>query len=73
VENFGLRGPERNRTAIGVRKAHNKMLKDSFSAILPQRLKSVRENSSFAPLGLHHFPLVPTAYAVGFILSPLRG
>jgi len=34
---------------------------------------SVRENSSFAPLGLDHFPLVPTAYAVGFILSPLRG
>jgi hypothetical protein len=36
-------------------------------------LKSVLENSSFAPLGLDHFPLVPTAYAVGCILSPFRG
>jgi len=36
-------------------------------------LQRVRENSSFAPLGLDHFPLVPTAYAVGSILSPLRG
>jgi hypothetical protein len=26
------------------------------------------ENSSFAPLGLGHFPLTPTAYAVGCIL-----
>jgi hypothetical protein len=34
--------------------------------------KSVRENSSFALLGLDHFRLVPTAYAVGFILSQLR-
>jgi len=39
----------------------------------PQGLNSVRENSSFAPLGLDHFLLVPTAHAVGFILSPLRG
>jgi len=35
--------------------------------------KSARENSSFAPVGLDHFPLVPTAYPVGFIISPLRG
>jgi len=40
---------------------------------LRRGLKSVRESSSFAPLGLDHFPLVPTAYAVGCILSPLRG
>jgi hypothetical protein len=33
----------------------------------------VLENSSFAPLGLDHFPLVPRAFAVGCILSPLRG
>jgi len=34
----------------------------------------VRENRSFAPLGLTGFPvLLPTAYAVGCILSPLRG
>jgi len=31
------------------------------------------ENSSFAPLGLVPFPLEPTAYAVGCILTPLRG
>src|SRR5437660_3375917 len=29
---------------------------------LPQGLKSVRENSSFAPLELDHFRLVPTVY-----------
>ena len=29
---------------------------------LPQGLKSVRENSSFAPFGLDHFRLVPTVY-----------
>ena len=32
---------------------------------VPRGLKSVRENSSFAPLGLVHFPLAPTAYARG--------
>jgi len=32
---------------------------------VPRGLKSVRENSSFAPLGLDHFPLAPTAYARG--------
>src|SRR5258708_39861715 len=31
------------------------------------------ENYSFAPLGLPHFPNLPTAYAVGCILAPLRG
>src|ERR1039458_2449541 len=36
-------------------------------------LKCARENSSFAPLGLAHFSLVPTACAVGCILTPLRG
>src|ERR1035438_9861355 len=36
-------------------------------------LKCVRENSSFAPLGLAHFSLVSTACAVGCILAPLRG
>jgi hypothetical protein len=36
-------------------------------------LKSVRENLSFAPLGLVCFPLLPTACAVGCILTPLRG
>jgi hypothetical protein len=37
-------------------------------------LKSVHENSFFAPLGLDHFPLVPTSYAVDFIiLSSLSG
>jgi hypothetical protein len=44
-----------------------------MSGAAPQGPKSVRANFSFAPLGLDHFPLVPTAYAVGFILSPLRG
>jgi hypothetical protein len=33
----------------------------------------VRENLSFAPLGLVCFPLFPTACAVGCILTPLRG
>jgi hypothetical protein len=28
---------------------------------------------SFAPSELGHNPLAPTAYAVGFILMPLRG
>jgi len=28
---------------------------------------------SFAPLGLDHYSFVPTACAVGFILTPLRG
>jgi len=32
----------------------------------------VREKYSFAPLGLVSLLLVPTAYAVGCILSPLR-
>ena len=32
-----------------------------------------RENSSFTPLGLISFLLLPTAYAVGCILAPLRG
>ena len=33
-----------------------------------------RRNRSFAPLGLSRFPNAkPTAYAVGFILSPLCG
>jgi hypothetical protein len=41
--------------------------------MFPQGLQSEHENSSFAPLGLDHFPLVPTALAVGFILAPLRG
>ena len=36
-------------------------------------LKSVRENCSFAPPGLAHFPLTPTAFAVGCILAPPRG
>jgi hypothetical protein len=36
-------------------------------------LKCVRENWSFAPQGLVCFPLFPTAYAVGCILTPLRG
>jgi hypothetical protein len=36
-------------------------------------LKCVRENYSFAPLGLHDLPLFTTAYAVGCILTPLRG
>jgi hypothetical protein len=35
--------------------------------------QSVRENISFAPLGLDRFPLAPTACAVGCILTPLRG
>ncbi len=39
----------------------------------PQGLKCVRENSSFAPPGLVYFPLGPTACAVGFTLTPLRG
>jgi hypothetical protein len=39
----------------------------------PQGLKCAHDNFSFAPLGLDHFALVPTAYAVGFILWPLRG
>jgi hypothetical protein len=34
---------------------------------------SVCENYSCAPLGLVHFPLLPTAHAVGCILAPLRG
>jgi hypothetical protein len=34
---------------------------------------SVRENSSFAPAGLNHFPPLPTACAVGCILAPLCG
>ena len=34
---------------------------------------SACENSSFAPLGLVGFPLLPTACAVGCILTPLRG
>ena len=29
--------------------------------------------ASFAPLGLPRFPLLPTANAVGCILTPLRG
>jgi hypothetical protein len=34
----------------------------------------VRENSSFAPLGLaSFFTFSPTPYGVGCILSPLRG
>jgi hypothetical protein len=33
----------------------------------------VRENASSAPSGLLSFPPRPTAYAVGFILAPLRG
>jgi hypothetical protein len=34
----------------------------------------LRVDSSFAPLGLDWFPFrFPTAYAVGCILSPLRG
>jgi len=36
-------------------------------------LKHVRQNYSYAPPGLDHFPLAPTACAVGCILSPLRG
>ncbi len=32
-----------------------------------------RENSSFAQPGFIRFPLLPTAYAVGCILTPLRG
>ncbi len=40
---------------------------------VPQGLKSVREDCSFAPPGLVHFPLAPTACAVGCILTPLRG
>ena len=40
---------------------------------LPHGLESVCENASFAPAGLDYFALVPTAYAVGCILSPLRG
>jgi len=30
-------------------------------------------NSSFAPAGLSHIPLIPRAYALGCILAPLRG
>jgi len=41
----------------------------SLSAVL----KSGRQNSSFAPLGLDRLALAPTAYAVGCILTPLRG
>jgi hypothetical protein len=33
----------------------------------------VRENRSFAPLGLIGFPLLPTADPVGCTLTPLRG
>jgi hypothetical protein len=52
-------------------------------ALLPQRPRpqlirshlqeTVRENQSFAPLGLVWFPLFPTACAVGCIFTPLRG
>ena len=38
----------------------------------PQGLMRVGENFSFAPSGLNHLPLPPTACAVGCILSPLR-
>jgi len=33
----------------------------------------VHPGYSFAPLGLVLFPTLPTAYAVGCILAPLRG
>ena len=35
--------------------------------------KELCENDTFAPPGLVCFLLVRTAYAVGFILKPLRG
>ena len=35
--------------------------------------KCVRENSSFAPPGVDHFPLLPRSCALGCILTPLRG
>src|ERR1700684_1597339 len=36
-------------------------------------LTCVRENQSFAPPGLVGLRLLPTAYAMGCILTPLRG
>src|ERR1019366_2236133 len=36
-------------------------------------LQRVRENYSFAPLGLHDLPFLPTAYALGCIFLPLLG
>jgi hypothetical protein len=44
----------------------------SWKNIIYAALKRVRENLSFAPLGLVCFPLFPTC-AVGCILTPLRG
>jgi ATPase subunit of ABC transporter with duplicated ATPase domains len=35
-------------------------------------LRRLRSSSS-APSGLAHFPLIPRAYALGCIFSPLRG
>jgi hypothetical protein len=38
-----------------------------------RKTKGGAPGRSFAPLGLASFPLGPTAYAVGYILLPLRG
>jgi len=40
---------------------------------LTDGLKSVRENASFGPSGLNHFPPLPRARALGCTLPPLRG
>ena len=68
---------ERGACAIGgknePRRSESYRTSTTIVTTVPLGLKSLRETSSFAPLGLDHFYFVPTAYAVGFILSPLRG
>ena len=44
-----------------------------LKSALPSGLKSVCVNSFFAPLGLVHSHLHPTARVVGCILAPFRG
>ncbi len=43
-----------------------------YGAHRSEEMRMLR-NSSFAPAGLSHIPLIPRAYALGCILAPLRG